>query len=487
LLCAEYADRVLGILGFSFTIVMLAISSKSAAFTQHAIALKNENAALVDHMEQEVEERTQRIYELSNTDPLTGLYNRTAFSKNLSKSLAELTKSGEELALLFIDLDGFKKINDTFGHEAGDQILKASAHRLQSITRDSNLLCRWGGDEFLVALERTDREAAIHLGREIIDALSLEHKTDDAKLSVGATIGVALFPIHETCESKLIQHADTAMYYQKKSKGSSVCVFNEEMEAEHLRELKLKNGLAKAIEKEQLRLVFQPIVSPKDGAPVSFEALLRWQFGDENIPPDQFIGIAEQYGLILDIGDWVMVQACHTAAEWQRSKPLPVCVNVSVIQFQDDGFPGMVDRALSESGLAPDCLHLEITESVFASDVKLLRKRIKAIQQRGIHVSIDDFGTGYSSLSVMQDLAVDTVKIDRSFINNLEGSSYAIVTAVIHAASIMKFDVVAEGVETQAQRETLAKLGVHKLQGFYFSKPLEIDALAMYLDERLLG
>jgi diguanylate cyclase (GGDEF)-like protein len=485
LLSSEYVDQVLGILGASFTFVMLAISSKSADFTRHAITLKNENAALVEHMEKEVELRTQRIYELSNKDPLTGLYNRTAFSKHLNEALIRLGKEGQELALLFIDLDGFKKINDTFGHEAGDQILEASAGRLKSFTHNSHLLCRWGGDEFLVAFERTGQDDAIRQGQKIIEKLSQEHITADAKLSVGATVGIALFPLHETCETKLIQYADTAMYHQKKFKGSSVCVFAEEMEAEHLRELKLKNGLSKAIEKKELRIVFQPIVSPDRGVPVAFEALLRWQHGDENIPPDQFIGIAEQYGLILSIGEWVMFEACRAAVAWQAFRDLPVCVNVSVIQFQDSGFPEMVDRAIRASGLSPDCLHLEITESVFASDVKLLRRRIKAMQQRGIHVSIDDFGTGYSSLSVMQDLAVNTVKIDRSFINNLEGSGIAIVTAVIHAASIMKFDVVAEGVETEAQYRKLSKLGVHKLQGFYFSKPMEIEVLNAYLESKL--
>lgn len=478
LLSDKYEIQLLGILGLSFCIVMVIISRKSANFTQHTLFLKNENAVLVHQMEEKVKQRTQKIYELSNLDPLTGLYNRTAFLNQL-KLIIETTN--KHFALLFIDLDGFKKINDSIGHKAGDKILTKTAERLKKHSIDTQLLCRWGGDEFLIVFADTTEANAVEKSKQLIEILSQHHHTENSVLSVGATIGIALYPDHATTEDRLIQLADMAMYYQKKQMRSTVGVFSKQMEKRYSHELRLKDGLTEAIEKQQLRLVFQPIIRSEDLKTAAFEALIRWKIEGENIPPEEFIGIAEQYGLIHEIGAWVLENACLQASQWDIAQQVAVCVNVSVIQLQDENFINIVKKALSSSLLPAELLHIEITESVFASDIIVISNQIKRLQAMGIKVLIDDFGTGYSSLSAMQDLAVNMVKIDRSFVNKINSNGDAIISAVMHIASSLDFLVVAEGVETEVQAQVLLKLGVHYLQGYYYSKPLEVENISSYL------
>lgn len=484
LLSDQYASQLLGVLGFIYSITMILTAKKSSDFTLNTLFLKNENAVLIHHMEEQVAQRTQKIYELSNLDPLTQLYNRAAF---LSQLKSVITTSSKPIALLFIDLDGFKKINDSIGHKAGDQILIKTADRLKQCSLDKQLLCRWGGDEFLIALADIDEAGAVEKSNQFIKILSESHNIENSILSVGATIGIALYPDHATTEERLIQLADMAMYYQKKNARSTVGVFSKQMENIHSYELNLKSGLAKAIERQQLRLVFQPIICSKNHDIVAFEALIRWQFDDNNIPPDDFIGIAEQYGLIHEIGAWVLKNACWQTSQWNmgvnKDKQVAVCVNVSVIQLQDEHFIRIVDDALSSSFLPPELLHIEITESVFASDINVISGQIKCLQAKGVKVSLDDFGTGYSSLSAMQDLAVDMVKIDRSFVNNIDSNGSAIISAIMYLASSFNFLVIAEGVETEEQVQELAALGVHYFQGYYYSKPIEVEDIPSYLSK----
>ncbi|WP_163132055.1 bifunctional diguanylate cyclase/phosphodiesterase [Agarivorans sp. Alg241-V36] len=470
-----YERQMLGILGVLFGIVMVVIAKKNAEFTAQAVLLKNQNAVLVHHMEEKVEQRTHTIYELSNLDPLTGLFNRTAFLQHLKLRLLEAKQHQRSLAVLFIDLDGFKKINDAIGHDTGDQVLNNTAQRLKHLCQNHQLLCRWGGDEFLLAIEDCDESLAKDRSNEIIQALSAAYTFANNRLSVGATVGIALYPQHSENEHSLIRLADTAMYAQKKRAPSTVGVFSDQLEKQIHRELLLKDGLSQAIDKHQLSLVYQPIIDANDCQVVSFEALLRWRLNDEMIPPDEFISIAEQYGLIRRIGQWVLEQACQTASTWAQRHTIAICVNVSVAQLEDDDFVEIVSTALQNSQLAPELLHIEMTESVFTSDIGLLAEQIKALQDIGVKVSIDDFGTGYSSLSIMQDLAVNVVKIDRSFVQRIDTNGYAIITAVMHMARALNYSVVAEGIETQKQMQILRSLGVDYLQGYYFAKPLAIE------------
>lgn len=481
LLSNEDYRQLLGILGLSFCVVMILTAKKSAEFTSNAIRLKNENALLVHHMEEQVELRTEKIYELSNLDPLTGLFNRTAFLNHLGHRLEECKETNKSLALLFIDLDGFKKINDTSGHETGDQLLKQTAERLKKHCADSQLLCRWGGDEFLIAIADIGESTALQQAMGFIEHISETYVLEGNRLSVGATVGIAFYPQHATTEHKLIQVADTAMYYQKKKAPSTAGIFSTQLGKKLSREQLLRNGLTEAITKEQLRLVFQPIVMSTDNRPRSFEALLRWQLDDENIPPDEFIGIAEQYGLICKIGEWVINQACLAAKTWDPQRKIAVCVNVSMIQLQDEDFQNVVDRALSASSLDPELLHIEITESVLAENKDIILQQIKILQSKGIKVSMDDFGTGYSSLSVMQHASLNVIKIDRSFVDSLETKGLAIIDAVMHIASSLDFLVVAEGVENELQAQKLSAMGVHFQQGFYHARPMEREHVANFL------
>lgn len=462
--------QVLGVLGLSFGLVMSISAKKAAEFTSRAILLKNENASLVEHMETEVEKRTRKIYELSNLDPLTGLYNRTAFLNHVKLTLEHCVTQHQPMALLFIDLDGFKKINDTIGHDAGDQILTQTAQRLKEHCLDRQLLCRWGGDEFLIALPNTQQASAVTQAKNLIEHISQAYLFENTQLSLGATIGISLYPQHADNELQLIQLADMAMYYQKKRAISTSGVFSKELGDKLVREQYLKDGLARAIENKELSLSFQPIMASDNSEICAFEALLRWQKEQEHISPAEFIPIAEQHGLIRKIGTWVLNKACFVAASWP--KPIAVSVNVSVSQLQSEDFITIVEEALLTSGLPANLLHLEITESVFSFDKDIMIARIKILQSRGIKVSIDDFGTEYSSLSVMQDLAVNTVKIDRSFVSRLDSSGLAIVQAVVNIAHAFDYLVVAEGVETKEQAIILQGLGVHFSQGFYFSKPI---------------
>ncbi|WJG08775.1 EAL domain-containing protein [Aliiglaciecola sp. LCG003] len=477
---------ILGLLGLAFSAVMVITAKKSGEFNQVAIRLKNENAILVEHMEEEVEERTNQIYQLSNIDPLTGLFNRTAFLSQLDKHIEYDKKSGGTFALLFIDLDGFKKINDSIGHEAGDRVLQQTAQRLKNSCPDEQLLCRWGGDEFLVGLDQADANSALELAQQLIAKISNPYVFESNRLNLGATVGIAMYPEHTVSGIKLIQLADTAMYFQKKNSPCTAGLFSERLGKQLAREQRLKDALSEAIEEDQLRIVYQPIIDAKTHTTVAFEALLRWNLNNENIPPDEFITIAEQYGLIRKIGNWVLQQACSTAVSWQQHATIAVSVNVSVIQLQDNEFIDFVDSVLAQTELAPECLHIEITESVFAADKEALLEKITALKQRNIHISIDDFGTEYSSLSVIQELSADIVKIDRAFVHSLDTNGLPIVKAVLNIAEAFGYEVIAEGVETVQQANILRDLGVDYLQGFYFCKPLELRALSNFVKSKPL-
>jgi diguanylate cyclase (GGDEF)-like protein len=483
LLSSEQYRIVLGALGLGFCLVMVFTAKKSALFTRNAVYLKNQNAVLVNEMEEQVALRTAKIVELSNLDPLTGLYNRTAFTEALVACIRKSEQDNQQIALLFIDLDGFKKINDTLGHDIGDKVLTQTAARLKNMRLDHNLLCRWGGDEFLVVMTNTSEEQAIPYAHNLIANISQAYEFTDNRLSLGATVGIAILPKHTNSEHELILLADTAMYFQKKNQPGSVGVFNQELGRQLFREQWLSNGLSEALELGQMHLVYQPIVDANTHDTLVFEALLRWTFEGEAIPPDEFICIAEQHGQIIKIGSWVLQQSCLTVAKWQSDSELSpsISVNVSVLQLLDDDFILIVEHALQTSGLSPDKLYLEITESVFSANKNKMFSQIRALQALGIKVSIDDFGTEYSSLSVIQDLAFNTVKIDKIFVDKLESSGFAIIKAVVQIAKALNCKVVAEGVENQQQATILSQLGVDSLQGYYFAKPMEhADAYAFY-------
>lgn len=507
----QHHHQLLGMLAGLFGIVLFFAARKSAGFTTSTIELKNENAQLIKQMqvekqeidkvnaelsnaysklneannslEEEVFKRTEKIAQLSNIDSLTGLYNRSAFTAQLKTLLNRSAKRDNPLALLFIDLNGFKKINDTLGHKVGDAVLAEIAHRLGAFANDYHA-GRWGGDEFLIALPYAEQEAAVSVANALQTRIGQPVDVMSNQLSLTASVGIAMFPEHSTDELELIQLADFAMFEQKRAAVPEPRVFTQDLYQNLKGMQNLRDGLLHAINKRQFFVCYQPIICCKTGAPWAFEALIRWDFDGTLVRPDTFIPLAEQSGFIKDIGAWVLNRACIDASQWQFAQDACVSVNVSVMQLLDDDFIKILDKALLTSGLAPERLHLEITESMFADNKKQVREQLVAMNKRKIQVSIDDFGTGYSSLSQLQTLQFDTVKIDKSFVHNIEHGGEAIIRATLFIAREFGSQTVAEGIETQEQAVALRDLGVDFLQGYLYSKPVRNDKLGQWLNDQ---
>jgi diguanylate cyclase (GGDEF)-like protein len=501
LLGDEQYQNTLGLLGLVFTFVMYSSAKRACQFTTESILVKNQHADLLIQMaeknqevleantnlESKVKQRAKKIFELSNIDPLTKLFNRKAFLKNLHGLLHEAEEKQQDLALLFIDLDGFKGVNDVHGHAIGDKVLIAISQRLIGQAHNHASLCRWGGDEFLIALENRTAVEAREFSTSLIKFLSQPIRLEEKLLNLGATIGIAMYPEHSANEIELIELADTAMYAQKQSKKSDVSVFNSTMRDALNREAKLKEGLREALTHEQFYLVYQPVVDSRNLQVNFCEALLRWELDGELISPAEFIPIAEQNGLMYEMGSWVLRQACLEASQWEFDDKVSLSVNVSVLQLVYSDIVAVVKSALEQSGLAAHNLHLEITESIFAEDLKRVIKQVKTLQLLGVKVSVDDFGTGFSSLSLLQRLSADVVKVDRSFVASLNKGGKAIIQATQYIAKELGYSIVVEGVETEQQARVLMAMGVNSLQGFFFAKPMRKTELASWHKQHLKG
>ncbi|WP_284215969.1 putative bifunctional diguanylate cyclase/phosphodiesterase [Agaribacter marinus] len=488
----ESYQNIFGVLAIIFAAVMFSSAKSAHEFTADSILIKHQHTDLLAqlelknneisetnaNLETKIKKRTEKILELSNIDPLTKLFNRNAFSYNLTLLIDSCQLAKSELAVLFIDLDGFKSINDSHGHHIGDQVLVEIAARLNKQIKQQQCLCRWGGDEFLIVLQDIDVNNAYNFAKALITILSQPIHVDHHELVVGATIGIAMYPEHGTDGEHLVALSDRAMYVQKQTAKSDVRIFTERMRASLSREIKLKDGLTHAIKNEQLFVVFQPVICSKS-KDVSFcEALLRWRLNGDVISPSEFIPVAEQHGLIHSIGAWVLHKSCEMAANWTFDKAVELSVNVSVSQLMRGDLVSTVKSALAQSGFPAKNLHIEMTESIFAEDIEYVLRQIKTLQSIGIKVSIDDFGTGFSSLALLQSLSADVVKIDRRFIESMNQGGKAIIQATQHMASELGYSVVAEGVETPEQARILSAMGIECLQGFFFSKPMKIDELA---------
>lgn len=473
----------LGVLGVYFTLTMIISSMKAAKYIKEAILLRYRNQTLLERMEKTIKRRTQEVYEISHIDALTGLYNRVSFL-SAAEEIASRYKDNKVkgFSIFFIDLDGFKNINDTLGHDIGDMVLISLSARLNDFYREGNLICRWGGDEFIYLTTETDRHLTWQLAENMVSSLSRPVLLDDQTITLGATIGIAVCPEHDTSVTRLIQLADIAMYSQKGKYPERVAVYNHELEESLRRKITLNEALRNALERNEFRAVYQPIVD-MDSEIVSFEALLRWHFQGRDISPAEFIPLMEQSGRIVQIGNWIMEEACRMLSDMLKIKPgISMCVNISIIQFYDKEFVINVNNLIDRYAIPPDLLHLEVTESIIHSEQHTIYQKVSQLQKRGVKFSVDDFGTGYSSLSVIHNMNIDFIKIDRSFINNIENKGRTIVQAVKDISESLNFDVIAEGVETEKQVAILKQCGVHFMQGYYFSRPLEqraaLDILA---------
>jgi diguanylate cyclase (GGDEF)-like protein len=426
----------------------------------------------------EKREADERIEYLASHDSLTRLPNREMFNGLLRYAIATAQRHQRRLAVLFIDLDRFKVVNDSLGHEAGDLLLLEVANRLSRALRASDVVARLGGDEFVVILEECGGvEDVERIAASLLSVLGQPVELGAHECHTTASIGIALYPEHGADAQALTRNADMAMYRAKEDGKNGFRLFSQDLKPQSIERLTLEAALRRALERDQFSLLYQPKVDMASGQITGVEALLRWTLPDRgSVPPLQFIPLAEETGLIVPIGRWVLEQACGQTMAWRRAglRQVTMAVNLSPRQFADEHLLQDIDEALAASGLSPSLLQLEVTESMMMRNVARAVRTLDAIQSRGIRLAIDDFGTGYSSMSLMKQFPIDTIKIDRSFVRDLpdDAEDQAIAQAIISMGKALGMTVIAEGVETPEQRDFLRQRGCDEMQGFLFSRPL---------------
>ncbi len=425
-----------------------------------------------------------RIQYLAYYDDLTGLPNRTLLQDRLDKAVADARRQKHKVALLFLDLDGFKDINDSLGHSAGDLLLQGVAERLKKWGREQDTVARLGGDEFLGMLTYIRDVPGVAVAAErLMDVLDGPFVIQGHSLHVNCSVGISIFPENGEDGESLIKNADAAMYSAKQSGRRSFRFFTEELNTQAVERLTLENGLRSALARAELFLMYQPQMNIVTGKITGLEALLRWHHPELGlVPPAKFVRIAENTGLILPIGEWVLSTACSQVRKWQKDgfPGVTVAVNVSAIQFRQACFCGLVRKVLQETGLAPQYLELELTESLLLTNAELMVSVVQELRDIGVTLAIDDFGTGYSNFGYLRRLQISKLKIDRSFISDVATNPdvAAITAAIISMAKNMRLKVIAEGVEDEAQMLFLRAHQCDEIQGYYFSKPLAVDDVA---------
>jgi diguanylate cyclase (GGDEF)-like protein len=439
-----------------------------------------ELAASLNQMASELQHRGETLARLANYDVLTGLPNRCLFQDRLAHAMLQTERKQGRLALLFLDLDRFKSINDALGHPAGDELLRMAAARIAGMVRQGDTVARLGGDEFTVLLEGLpSADHAALVADKILRALEPPFALGGRETFVSASIGITLFPDDAADAAGLLRNADSAMYRAKEQGRGNYQFFTAELNRRAQQRHALESSLRGAHMRGEYALHFQPQVCLNSGRLLGAEALLRWRHGERWVPPSEFICVLEETGLIVPVGAWVLEQVCEHARRWseQGLHDLRLAVNLSARQFQQGNLARMIGDVLSRTGLPAQRLEVEITESTLL-DVKLSSDVMDALQVMGVRLSIDDFGTGYSSLSYLQRFSVNTLKIDRSFVHGvtLDDNDAALTAAIIKLAHSLGIAVVAEGVETQAQREFLAARGCNIMQGFIVTHPLPAEA-----------
>lgn len=435
----------------------------------------------------------QRIEFLAFHDPLTELPNRVLARDRVERAIAAANREGRVVALVYLDLDHFKTVNDSLGHAAGDRLLKSVAQRLRAVLRETDTISRQGGDEFLVVVgELADAVAVKPVVDKLMAALEQPVLIDGQELATTASVGIAQYPDDGSDFDTLLQKADTALYRAKDGGRNTYRFFDERMNAEVTERLRLRNGLRQALERGEFVLHYQPQVDLASGAVTGVEALLRWMRpGEGLVMPGRFIAQAEESGLIVPIGEWVLAEACRQAMAWRHDglPPVVVAVNLSGAQFARGEVEAVVQRALRDSGLPPDGLELELTESILLSNTEQVLAVVQRLKGLGVRLSVDDFGTGYSSLSYLKRFAVDKLKIDRSFVADLltDADDGAIVRAIVQMAQGLELGTIAEGVESEAVARRLADLGCREAQGYWFARPLPAGELAAFLRRSASG
>ncbi|MDP2031485.1 MAG: EAL domain-containing protein [Thiobacillus sp.] len=464
-----------------------------AVTDDHVLMLQQANAHLVTasieahKLTEQVQVAKDNLEHLVHHDVLTDLPNRTLLQDRLGQAIELARRQGRRLAVMFMDLDQFKHINDSLGHAVGDQLLQSVAQRLVGGVRHSDTVSRQGGDEFVLLLPYIEHaEDAMLSAQKVLAALAPSHHIDGHELHIGASIGISIFPDDGQDAETLIKHADIAMYQAKESGRNNYKFFEPDMNARAVQRQSIEAGLRRALERQEFVLHYQPKINLLSGTIVGVEALVRWQHPQRGLlEPTQFVPIAEDSGLILPIGRWVLREACLQARAWQDAGLLPitVAVNTSALEFRAGDFLEYLRATLDGSHLEPRYLELELTESVLMRDAASADSVLHALADLGVKLAVDDFGTGYSSLSYLRQFPINTLKIDQSFVNQITRNpdDAAIVSAVISMGKSLKQRVIAEGVETAEQAAFLLAQHCDEGQGYFFSRPVGAAALAILL------
>ncbi|MBL1141244.1 MAG: EAL domain-containing protein [Proteobacteria bacterium] len=427
---------------------------------------------------------------LANYDSLTGLANRLLFRERLDRALIHADRSKTLVSLFVIDLDRFKNVNDTLGHDAGDQLLVEVANRLKKCTREGDTVSRLGGDEFTIIMEDLkNTDDVILTADKVLDFMKKPFEINAHEIFVTPSIGITVYPMDEVNAGNLFINADSAMYQAKKSGRNCYRFYKEDMNSHLKVRMNLETKLRRAIERDEFVLYYQPKFNIHNNELIGAEALIRWIDPEEGmISPALFIPLAEETGLIAPITDWVLKKACNQNSEWQKQgyEAIRIAVNLSPKQFNQENIAHRIFNQIICSDLAPKYVELEITEGALVEDVEKSNEILNELKTRGIHISIDDFGTGYSSLSYLKKFPLDTLKIDQSFVRDLmeDSDDAAIVSAIIAMAKSLRFNVIAEGVETAEQLSYLAAHGCHEVQGYFTGRPVPAEEFVQFLVEK---
>lgn len=500
LLKSSAEHLTLGLLGMLFTVVMINNQSNNHRLLIRSITLANENLDLVAALsaqadqvlqanaalELRVAERTRELTHMAHHDLMTGLPNRVLALERFHQAVAEAALNGTSVAILYVDLDNFKYVNDSFGHRVGDQLLCTVAERLRKRVRPIDTVSRQGGDEFLVILPDIDKESlARQMASSLLAGLVSPFNVEAQVVGISTSIGITLYPQHGTDFDTLLRNADAAMYSAKAAGKNTLRFFSDDMNSDALDKLKLKAQLSNALEHGEFFLVFQPQISLETGRMTGAEALVRWRHPDEGIvSPARFIPLAEESGLIVSIGNWVIDEACRQGREWFDAgvEPFVISINVSAQQLNAGDLLNAVRERLEWNRFPSAFLELEFTESGLLKNVAQSLQAINQLRALGVKMAIDDFGTGYSSLSYLRQFKVDKLKIDQSFIRGIGASPVdrEIVRTIIHLGKTLTLQVIAEGVETESQLRDLADLNCHQVQGYLVSKPLMPVEFALF-------
>ncbi|MGL4829477.1 MAG: putative bifunctional diguanylate cyclase/phosphodiesterase [Vibrio sp.] len=426
-----------------------------------------------------------KLNQLAYYDSLTGLANRSLLLQKLSDTIITAQNSHTTGTLFYLDLDRFKTINDSLGHTIGDQLIKAVAMRMEAWTKNGYLSARIGGDEFAVLIPYLSPTKAEEMAKQLLTLISNPYTIDDHQLYCTVSIGISIFPSVGNCNIDVLRQADTALYRAKASGRNRFMFYEPEMQAQVESFLEIEKGLHEALSQHQLELYYQPQVDELHNI-IGVETLIRWNHPKRGLlPPGVFMPIAEETGQILSIGNWIIEQACYQYAQWKKQGILPphfrrLAINISPLQFSQDSFIEQINHALRQAGITGECIELEITESLLLENVESAMQKMVKLKENHISISIDDFGTGYSSLRYLKHLAVDVLKIDRSFVSqlHLDDNDQAIVDTILTIARKLNLEVIAEGVEDTYELSTLKQLGCQQFQGYLFDKPLRSEEIA---------